>query len=103
MKQDKIQHRNKAHGFILKLAFVIFLIITNRVFADDSFDWRTGIIDVTPTDSSGEAWNNAEPSIAVGNATLSGQCVVHAFEDATPSRPDGNLLYKNISLGVPPW
>ena len=43
---------------------------------------RFGVIDITPANFSGEAHQNAEPSLGVGTSANYGKFVIHAFDDS---------------------
>jgi hypothetical protein len=65
---------------------------------------RFGVIDITPTNFSGESVGNAEPSIGVGLNAKYGKMADHAFYGGTPgSGVPVNAYYASSGHGGPEW
>jgi uncharacterized repeat protein (TIGR01451 family) len=66
---------------------------------------RFGVIDITPTNFSGESVGNAEPSIGVGLNAKYGKMADHAFYGGTPGNGGVpvNAYYASSGYGGPEW
>ena len=63
---------------------------------------RFGVIDIVPHELSAEAYQNPEPSLAVGLNVNYGKIAVHAFnQQLNTTLP--STIYVSANLGGPPW
>ena len=60
---------------------------------------RFGVVDIIPTNQSGETYQDSEPSLGVATGMNYGEMVVHAFTSASLN----NYYYTCPSSGGPPW